>query len=163
MKPRQLIKKVLTKCAEQARRTILTNISDNLFGQPPFGEFLAQSTVNKKGHDTALIDEGKFTSQMQYRVVGNEAIVYSTGRTKKQQRGFLFGFGHVPERNAFRKDQPSLGKRFGKRDAGGVAFGQSFKKTGNQNELEGHLVTIAAAMIFNEADKDIKAMTRKFK
>ena len=158
-----LIKRVLTKCAEQAKRTIQTNIKDNLFGQRPFGEHLAQSTVNKKGTDLALIDTGAFYDQMQIRVTNDEAIVYSTGKTKKQQRGFLFGFGHVPPRNAYNKKQPSIGKRFGATEKGGVLWGQSFKKTGNQNDMEGHLVTIAAAMIYNEANKEIHKATSKFK
>ena len=159
-----LIKRVLTKCAEQAKRTIQFNIRDNMFGQSPYGAPLAESTIRaKNGSDKALVDKNKFYPGIKTKVSSKEAIVYSDGRPAEIQRYFLFGTKTIPERNAFRKDQTSLGKRFFAREPGGVTSGLTFKKTGEQNDLESHLVTIAAAMIYNEANKEIHKATSKFK
>jgi len=158
-----LIKEVLTKCIEQCKRTVQMNIRDNLFGQKPHGARLAEYTKRKKGNDKALVDEGLFRNGMKIKVSGSEGVLYSDGRPEEIQRYFLFGTKKMPARNAFKKDQPSIGKRFVPRVAGGVTSGLAFKQTGNTNELEGHVVSIAAAMIYNHANKQIKAVTSKFK
>ena len=112
MNLKRLIDKLLPRLAKVVIKNIKSQIRGRRFNAEPFGAPLSQKTIEvrkKKGrhHTTALYDEGKFFAGLTHRKTGYGEEVFSTGRTKKQQRFFIMGTRNIPARDPFVKNLPT--------------------------------------------------------
>lgn len=113
-----LVKTILEKWCPRAVIAIHGAIRSRLFDKAPWGAPLKKKTVDAKKRrgsgapSMALWDTGAFSRGMKFTmyVARGFALVFSEGKTKKQQEGFVLGNseGHPANgRNPFKSNLPA--------------------------------------------------------
>lgn len=153
-----MVKIILTKWSTRALYAIQGGIRTRLFGERPWGAKLKQSTVDRKkkkgsgAPSMALYDTGEFSRKLQATIYtsGSYALVFSTGKTKEQQRGFILGHakGHPDGgRNPFTDKLPA-------------AKGGNFSDKFSANTIADVGVAIASMEMARFAKNELRKATR---